>query len=105
MDFQSKLENLFSEIHDKQNQRNQQIMALISELKPLINDIGDATLIVPLISKYMDIAVKNDDVLVKLASLVYKAANAEQGDESFGLSEEEKKQLMEEFDKLDDKIE
>lgn len=102
MDFQSKLENLFSEIHDKQNQRNQQIMALISELKPLINDIGDATLIVPLISKYMDIAVKNDDVLVKLASLVYKAANAEKGDESFGLSEEEKKQLMAEFDKLDE---
>ena len=77
-------------------------MALISELKPLINDIGDATLIVPLISKYMDIAVKNDDVLVKLASLVYKVANAEQGDESFGLSEEEKKQLMAEFDKLDE---
>jgi hypothetical protein len=52
----------------------------------------------------MDIAVKNDDVLVKLASLVYKAANAEQGDESFGLSEEEKKQLMAEFDKLEDNI-
>lgn len=100
MDFQSKLEGLFTEIHDKQNQRNQQIMALVSELKPLINDIGDATLIVPLISKYMDIAIKNDDVLVKLASLVYKAASSEGGDESFGLSEEERNQLLAEFDKL-----
>lgn len=102
MDFSSKLEGLLNEIHEKQNKRNQQLMGLISELKPYMSDIGDATLLVPLIAKYMDLAVKNDDVLVKLASLVYKAAAAESsGEDSMGLSDEERKQLMEEFDKLD----
>lgn len=103
MDLNNKLEGLFEEIHEKQNQRSSQIMALISELKPHINDIGDATIVVPLIAKYMDLAVKNDDVLVKLASLVYKAAGATAADDgSLGISPEEKKQLLEEFDKLKD---
>ena len=53
----------------------------------------------------MDLAVKNDDVLVKLASLVYKAAASESsGEESLGLSDEERKQLLEEFNKLDDQV-
>jgi len=105
MDFSSKLEGLFDEIHSKQKKRDMQLMGLISELKPFMNDIGDATLLVPLIAKYMDLAVKNDDVLVKLASLVYKAASAEaSGEDSLGLSEEEKKQLMEEFNKLDGSV-
>lgn len=105
MDFSSKLEDLFGEIHDKQKKRDMQLMGLISELKPYMTDIGDATLLVPLIAKYMDLAVKNDDVLVKLASLVYKAAAAESsGEDSLGLSDEERKQLMEEFNKLDDSV-
>ena len=105
MDFSSKLEGLFDEIHDKQKNRDRQLMGLISELKPYMNDIGDATLLVPLIAKYMDLAVKNDDVLVKLASLVYKAAAAEaSGEDSLGLSDEERKQLMDEFNKLDDQV-
>jgi hypothetical protein len=105
MDFSDKLEGLFEEIHEKQKKRDMQLMGLISELKPYMTDIGDATLLVPLIAKYMDLAVKNDDVLVKLASLVYKAVSAEASSEdSFGLSDEEKKQLMDEFNKLDDKI-
>lgn len=105
MDFSDKLEGLFEEIHEKQKKRDMQIMGLISELKPHMSDIGDATLLVPLIAKYMDLAVKNDDVLVKLASLVYKAVSAESsGEASMGLSDEERKQLMEEFNKLDDQV-
>lgn len=105
MDFSSKLETLFDEIHDKQKKRDMQIMGLISELKPHMSDIGDATLLVPLIAKYMDIAVKNDDVLVKLASLVYKSVSSESSSESsLGLSDEERKQLMDEFNKLDDQL-
>ena len=105
MDFSSKLEGLFDEIHEKQKKRDMQIMGLVSELKPYMSDIGDATLLVPLIAKYMDLAVKNDDVLVKLASLVYKAASAEaNGEDSLGLSEEEKKQLMDEFNKLEGEV-
>ena len=37
------------------NNTNRSIIALISELKPLVQEIGDATLIVPLIKEYMEI--------------------------------------------------
>ena len=43
-----KFSDLLSEIYDNQKKKETQISALINELKPLINDIGDATLIVPL---------------------------------------------------------
>jgi len=55
-----KFSDLLKEIYDNQKLKAQQISALINELKPLINDIGDATLIVPLIKEYMDLGLKND---------------------------------------------
>jgi hypothetical protein len=99
-----KFSNLLEEIYNNQKKKENQISALISELKPLISDIGDATLIVPLIKEYMDIGVKNDDLLIKMATLVQRALNAEaNGDESFGISEEEKEQLLAEINKIHDK--
>ena len=44
-----KFSDILNEIYDNQTQKKKQISALISELKPLVNEIGDATLIVPLI--------------------------------------------------------
>ena len=41
-----KFSDILSEIYDNQKKKEKQITGLISELKPLINDIGDATLIV-----------------------------------------------------------
>ena len=102
MDFNSKLESLYGEIHDNQNRRGKQISVLINELKPFMKDIGDATLLVPLISKYMDLAVKNDDILVKLANLVLKSANSENTESALGLSDEERKQLLSELDGLNE---
>ena len=99
-----KFSNLLEEIYNDQKKKENQISALISELKPLISDIGDATLIVPLIKEYMDIGVKNDDLLIKMATLVQRALNAEaNGDESFGISEDEKEQLLAEINKIHDK--
>ena len=40
------LSDLFSEIYDNSKQTRGQIKGLIGELKPLIQEIGDATLIV-----------------------------------------------------------
>ena len=75
------------------------------ELKPLINDIGDATLIVPLIKEYMEIGVRNDEQLIKMATIIQRALNNSGGEESMGITEEEKQQLMEELDKLNTNFE
>ena len=56
-----KFSDILSEIYDNQKKKEKQISTLIGELKPLINDIGDATLIVPLIKEYLEISVKNDE--------------------------------------------
>lgn len=99
-----KFADLLEEIYNNQKKKETQISALISELKPLISDIGDATLIVPLIKEYMDIGVKNDDLLIRMATLVQRAIQAEAaGDDSFGISEEEKEQLLAEINKIHDK--
>jgi len=95
-----KFSDLLSEIYDNQKKKESQISSLIQELKPLINDIGDATLIVPLIKEYMDLGIKNDEHLIKMATIVQRALNTgADGNDSFGLSEEEKTQLFEEIEK------
>jgi hypothetical protein len=90
-----KLSDIFQEIYQNQKKKEEQISALISELKPLINDIGDATLIVPLIKEYMELGIKNDEQLIKMATIVQRALNSETSDDSnFGMTEEEKAQLL-----------
>jgi len=66
----------------------------------MVSDIGDATLIVPLIKEYMEIGVKNDDALIKMATLVQRALNNTNEDGSLGISDEEKAQLLDELEKL-----
>ena len=100
-----KFSDLLEEIYDLQQEKNNQVTVLINELKPLVQEIGDATLIVPLIKEYLDISVKNDDALIKMATLVQRALQNESSsdDGSFGLSEEEKEQLLAEVKKFEDK--
>jgi hypothetical protein len=69
----------------------------------MVTDIGDATLIVPLIKEYMEIGVKNDDALIKMATLVQRALNSTSEDGGLGISDEEKAQLLEEMEKLQTK--
>jgi len=95
-----KFGDLLEEIYNNQKRREAQVTALISELKPMVSDIGDATLIVPLIKEYMEIGVKNDDALIKMATLVQRALNNTNEDGSLGISDEEKAQLLDELEKL-----
>ena len=100
-----KFSDILSEIYDNQKKKEKQISGLISELKPLISDIGEATLIVPLIKDYMEIGVRNDEQLIKMATIVQRALNNSSGEDSLGITEEEKTQLLEELDKLNSNFE
>jgi len=99
-----KFSGLLEEIYENQKKKEAQISALINELKPLITDIGDATLIVPLIKEYMDLAIKNDDALIRMATIIQRSLQrANSSDEGFGITDEEKEQLLSEINKLNDK--
>ena len=93
--------DLLKEIYDNQKKKENQISALINELKPLISDIGDATMIVPLIKEYMELGIKNDEALIKVATIFQRIfANEGTEENGFGISEEEKEQLLQEINKL-----
>ena len=95
-----KFSDILEEIYTNQRTKSDQVNALISELKPLIQEIGDATLIVPLIKEYMEIGVKNDDALIKMATIIQRAVNTVNEDGGLGISDEEKEALLAEMDKL-----
>ena len=87
--------DLLKEIHTNQKKKGKQIGQLIAELRPLIQNLGDATVVVPLIKEYMEISVKNDDALLKMAAIVQRLSTgtASSGDGGL-LTEEEMAQLQ-----------
>ena len=95
--------DLLKEIHVNQKDKEVQLRSLIEGLKPLITSPGEATMIVPLIKEYMELAIKNDDALIKMATLVQRAITTNAEDGGLGISDEEKAQLLEEMEKLQSK--
>jgi gas vesicle protein len=91
--------DLMRDVYHNSKKKSRQIDTLIKNLEPMIKNIGDATVIVPLIKDYLEVSVKNDDALVKLAAVVQRLVTANSKDDEgneFGLSEDERKRLLEE---------
>lgn len=88
--------DLMSDVYHNSKKKDRQINQLISQLQPLITSTSAATVVVPLIKEYLDIAVKNDDHLVKLTAIVQRFISTKQtlAGESSLLSDDEKKQLL-----------
>ena len=91
--------DLMKDIYHNSKKKSRQIDSLIQDLKPMIKNIGDATIIAPLLKDYLEVSVKNDDALVKLAAVVQRLVTASNKDDEgneFGMTEEERKRLLEE---------
>ena len=87
--------DLLKEIHKNQSKKSKQLASLIAELRPLITSLGDATVVVPLIKEYMEISVKNDDQLIKMAAIVQRLSTGTSNTGDGGLlTEEELEQLQ-----------
>ena len=86
--------DLLKEIHNNQTKKSKQLASLIAELRPLVQSLGDATVIVPLIKEYLEISIKNNEQLVKMAGIVQRTLQSSTSGDEFGLSDEEKEQLL-----------
>ena len=87
--------DLLKEIHGNQKKKAKQLAQLIAELRPLVQSLGDATVVVPLIKEYMEISVKNDDALLKMAAIVQRLSTGTVNSGDGGLlTEEEMAQLQ-----------
>ena len=98
--------DLLKEIHKNQSKKAKQLANLIAELRPLITSLGDATVVVPLIKEYMEISVKNDDQLIKMAAIVQRLSTgaAQNGDGGL-LTDEEMSQLMDVAEEISKTVE
>ena len=99
--------DLMRDIYHNSKKKDRQIQGLIKELQPLIKNVGDATVLVPMIKDYLEVSVKNDDALIKLAAVVQRIISAsikETDDGEFGLSEEERRQLLEDAESEIEKL-
>ena len=91
------LSSLFKDIYDNTTFNRKQLEVLTKELVQFIKDGDTAVQIVPMIKEYLEINVKNDDQLVKMAGIVQRLISAEGkvgSEDEYGLSEEEKTQLL-----------
>ena len=91
------LSGLFKDIYENTKTNKTQLEVLMKEVVGFIKDGDTAVQIIPMLKEYLEINVKNDDQLVKVAAIVQRIIAAESkggSEEEFGLSEAEKEQLM-----------
>jgi hypothetical protein len=94
------LSSLFKDIYDNQQVKKKNISDMIESLRKLIRNVGEATVLAPIIRDLIDSSIKNDDHLIKLATIAQRLAAAEAkgiGEDGW-LSEHEKAQLLTELE-------
>lgn len=100
------LSSLFKDIYENQVNKKKNISELIESLRKLIKNVGEATVIAPIIKDLIEISVKNDEQLIKLATIAQRLSLAESKNvgEDGWLSEAEKKQLLSDMEDVVDQI-
>ena len=101
------LSSLFKDIYENQQNKKKNISELIESLRKLIRNVGEATVIAPIIKDLIEVSVKNDDHLIKLATIAQRLASAEAkgiGEDGW-LSEHEKAQLLTELEDTINEVE
>ena len=101
------LSSLFKDIYDNQQTKKKNISEMIESLRKLIRNVGEATVIAPIIKDLIEVSVKNDDHLIKLATIAQRLAAAEAkgiGEDGW-LSENEKAQLLQDMEDTINEVE
>lgn len=95
--------DLMKDIVTNTENKRDQIDIVISDLRNQIKTINDSIVLAPIIQTYLDIGIKNDESLVKLAAVVQRLISATSGGEDSGgiLSEAEKEQLLKTIKEVD----
>ena len=89
-------EDLTKDIYENQQNKKLQLDLLIQEVHGMIQTLDDAVLVTPMIKELFEVSVKNDEHLVKLASVWQRiiSKNSNASEDSMLLSESEKEDLI-----------
>jgi hypothetical protein len=91
------LDQILKQIHDNSNEKSEQISSLISKISGFIKDQDDAVLLIPLLANYIEVGVKNDEQLIKLAGIVQrfvKSVSNSSEENSYGISDKERAEII-----------
>ena len=102
------LSDLFKQIHRNNKDVDKQINEFIDTLKPIAtSNAGSAVMLMPTVKDLIDVNVKNNEQLIKMAGIAQRAAtvNANAGQELINMDEitallEEQKAVQEQGQKL-----
>jgi|TARA_R110000851_G_scaffold38934_1_gene99463 hypothetical protein len=89
--------DLSQEIYENSKLKKTQIELLVQEVHGYIQGIEDIAIVGPILKELLDVGVKNDDNLLKLATVIQRIMSKHQttDDSDVGLlSEDEKEELM-----------
>jgi hypothetical protein len=102
------LSDLFKKIHKNNKDIDKQIGDFIDTIKPMATaNAGSATMLMPTVKDLIDVNVKNNEQLIKMAAIAQRAAtiNANSGTDLINMDEinallEEQKSVQEQGQKL-----
>ena len=102
------LSDLFKKIHKNNKDIDKQIGEFIETMKPMAtSNAGSAVMLMPTVKDLIDVNVKNNEQLIKMAAIAQRAAtiNASSGTELINMDEinallEEQKSVQEQGQKL-----
>ena len=88
--------DLSEEIYENSKLKKTQIDLLVQEVHGYIQGIEDIAIVGPILKELMDVGVKNDDNLLKLATVIQRIMNkqADVVEDTSLLSDAEKEELM-----------
>ena len=91
-----KFSDLSKEIYENSKLKKTQIDLFIQEVHSYIQGIEDIAIVGPVLKELFDVAVKNDDNLLKLATVIQRIMNkqADIVDDASLLTDDEKQELM-----------
>ena len=100
------LSGLFEDIYNNQINKKKHISEIIHELRKSIRHSGDMAVLGPVIKDLIDTSVRNDDQLVKLATIAQRiiASNQKSEGDSGFLTEAEREQLLAEIEQVQDEV-
>ena len=91
-------QDILKEIHEHSATKRSEIKTLMETLAGMIKGPHDAAIIAPLVREFLEVAVKNDEALVKIAVIIQRLMTAEATATGQGLdqllSEAAKKKLL-----------
>jgi len=90
------LSDLFKQIHKNNKDIDSQINGLILTMQPFVNNAGSAVMLMPIVKDLIDVNVKNNDQLVRMAAIAQRAANSVSKESESFIDQDEIAQILNE---------